>query len=210
MGKGRKYELEIKNSINEAIDQRFVWATNPDYSGVSKGTTCDLAVIHGTNYHNHTHGNFIELKKRRAKEGYRCTVMEGSSDDETGLEELERLIDGCPNWGEPYVVIKFNNREIIVIHAKDLHHYLLNDEVAEKWTGDAPSTTWRAETKMHDARLTDEDSISMRKPALSYWESTTSGQQDHLKLLDQIGGDEISYDDENITVEDGTPIEVTA
>lgn len=202
MGKGRTFELDTRRDMKSAVDERFVWVTVPDYSGVAKGSSGDIAVIYGTHYHGHVHGDFIEMKKRTAEEGHRCNVMSGSAKDECGLDELERLIDGCPNWGEPYVAIKFNNREIIVIHAQDLHDYLMDEELDT-------FNSAQAERNFHDARLTDAGSISMRKPALSYWESSTAGQDDHLKILEQTGGDQLSFD-EPISIEDGSVQRVSA
>lgn len=194
MGKGRDYELDLLRDVRDVVDDRYVWATLPDYSGVAAGTFCDLAIIFGVDYHGHVHGAFIEVKKRKGEEGYRKTVMSGSSKGETGREELERLIDGCPNWGEPYVAIKFDHREIIVLHAKDLLYYLENGEEPAEYSREGANSSWDAEQNFHDARFTDSDSISMRKPALSYWESSTAGADDHRKILEQVGGDEISYD----------------
>ncbi|WP_226041154.1 hypothetical protein [Natrinema sp. DC36] len=182
--KGRTFELDTVHDIVVDTDQRFVHAAVPDHSGNARDTYYDLEVIWPQDYHGHCHGAFIELKKRSGDEGKRVSVMSGGNDDETGKEELERLIEGTPNWGDAYVCIKFDHREIIVLHAEYLLKRLEGDVGG---FDDAWSTITKAEEKTHGARLTPSDSISMVKPCLSYWESSTAGLDDHRKILYETG-----------------------
>lgn len=179
MGKGRRFELELYNDINNNTDDE-VDASVADYSGVADTSACDLKVMYPRNTAQPTtmvNGAFIEAKKRKGKGGNRTAVMSGSSQDESGLEELERLIDATPTWGTPYLVIKWTNRRTVVINANDLHDVLLSDNETE------------AGPPFFDARLTPSDSISMRKPTLDSWKSASASEDDWYALCQGIGMD---------------------
>jgi hypothetical protein len=185
MGKGRTYELDMVRNINAVCDPRWVHAAVPDHSGNAADTFYDLEVSYSLGYDGHAM-HMIELKKRTGDEGKRTIVMSGGNDGETGLEELRRLIDGCTNWQTPWVHIKFDHREAIVLHAEDLHVALTGD--TWRTYGDLSlnrngTPTWLANI---GPRLTDADSISMRKPELDWWPSSHSGRDDHIKLLESF------------------------
>lgn len=170
MGKGKQYELDIKNEIMENTSEEVV-ALRPDYSGNSLYSVADVIVMWEDYYGNDLRAAFVEMKKRSGPEGHRQRVMSGSSKGESGLEELEGLIEGTPPWGKPWVMVKFDHREAIFTRADDLH-------AAAKDEGN---------DKFHGAQLTPANSISMRKPTLDEWQSSTSGRDDYRKLLDVIG-----------------------
>lgn len=167
MGKGKDYELEMVKQCHQITDEA-VWATRPDFSGNSKYAFADIALVYPNN-EGHCHGSFVELKKRSAEEGKRSIIMSGSSKGQSGLEELEELIEMTPEWGDPIVAIKFDHRELIVCDAVHLHSAIINPDSA---------------VEIHGARLTPSDSISMVKPTLEAWESSTAGKDDHVKLLE--------------------------
>lgn len=184
MGKGRTYELDIKRDAHADVDTDFVHVALGDYSGVAADTYYDLEIVY-PNGHAEICGAFTELKKRSGDEGKRVTIMDGSSSGESGLDELERLIEGTPNWGDPYLVVKFDHREVIVLHAEYLHKVLTEDDV--DCFDDVHPTYKGAEEGTHGARLTPSDNISMVKPELSYWPSSNAGVDDHRKILLEVG-----------------------
>lgn len=170
MGKGKRFELRIKNDINE-ITPRAVKAHRPDFSGNSRGEVADVMVVWQDNNHNRF-VDYIELKKRSGvDEGNRKVVMSGSSDGQSGVDELQELVDESPPWTRQWLGVKFQHRELMVFRAEYLLDYLDQD--------DAP----------HGARTTRGHNISMIKPTLDGWPSTAGGKADEVKLLDELGVD---------------------
>jgi Holliday junction resolvase len=169
MAKGHDYELQVTNAISRSTDQT-VACLRPDYSGNSKFAVGDIVVLHENDLH--VHADYVELKKRQADGGRRTTVMEGSSDGDSGLDELQGLCDDVPPWAVPWVAVKFTRRKLAVFKADDLRRTLENDDV-----GVAP----------FQARLTPSDNISMRKPTLDEWPSATASPADYYVLLDELG-----------------------
>lgn len=197
MGKGKRFELDLKNDINEHT-KPWVKAHRPDYSGSSVGEVADIMVVwQAERYspqrpcgHPERHVAYIESKKRSGvKEGNRKVVMNGSSQDQSGLEELEELIEESPSWADCYVAIKFPNRELIVLDASKLYTHLQ----------DYAAKMYYLEAYNHGARLTPSDNISMRKPTLDEWPSTQSGLDDHEKLLREIGVEQYDMTTDNTT-----------
>lgn len=174
--KGKRFELGIKNDANAAT-REWVKAHRPDFSGNSVGEVADVMVVWEAQRYGDAprHVAYVELKKRSGvEEGNRKVVMSGSSDGQSGVDELEELINESPSWTDTYVGVKFPNRELIVIEANELLDYLkYGDE-------DKPE-------EFHGARLTRGHNISMVKPELDWWPSSQSGEDDHIKLLHGIG-----------------------
>lgn len=195
MGKGRRFELDTKNSINDAT-RTWVKAHRPDFSGNSRGEVADVMVVWQSNRydaqqpcgHPERHVAYVELKKvSGVTEGNRKVVMSGSSDGQSGLDELHDLRAKSPPWSETYVGIKFSNRELIVLDSEALEHWVCRDE--EGWGQRyyvGPRDDLHA-CEQHGARLTNGMNISMRKPTLDNWPSSTAGEDDHIKLLHGIG-----------------------
>ena len=198
MGKGKTYELKIKNEINEHT-RGCVKAHRPDFSGNSTGEVADIMVVWQADRVDHRstgassdsserdrygdqspcghperHVAYIELKKRQAGDGKRCIVMQGSSKGQSGLGELTELVRDSPYWADCYLAVKFNNREIIVLDARELLRFLEGDSSYP-------------EAERHGARLTPSDNLSMVKPTLDSWDSSRAGQADYHKLLNEIG-----------------------
>jgi hypothetical protein len=187
MGKGKRYELETKNNINESTDSS-VKAHRPDFSGNSTGEVADVMVLwqedryepQRPSGHPERKVVYLELKKRGGvKEGNRKTVFNGSSEGQNGLEEVRELYYESPPWSDQYVVIKFRNRKPIVLEVTNLLHYLLRDEW--EWSEYDDGINY------HGARLTPSGNISMVKPTLDEWESTQSAAKDHIEILKAIG-----------------------
>jgi len=178
-GKGRAWELALYNEISRNTTNMVHGAVS-DYSGSAASSFCDLEVYHFVRdgQTDIVRGEFIELKKRRAKSGNRCIVMGGSATDESGLEELERLIDEAPHWGHKWVVVSFNKRKPIVINAESLYEMLRSDVETDRGP------------PQFDVRLTDSDSISMRKPTTDVWKSASAADTDWKVVLDVIGVDD--------------------
>lgn len=172
MSKGHDYELTLKNAIIESTTEH-VTAMRPDYSGNSKHSVADvrITVDKGARYGDGTiEDYYIEAKKRSGREGYRKTVMEGSSKGDSGLDELRGLVDDSPPWSVTKMMVKFDHREAVVFCAESLLAHLEDREQYDK-------------AERHEVALTPADSISMVKPELDNWESSTAGTEDHLKLL---------------------------
>lgn len=182
MGKGKRFELDTKNAINDAT-RGWVKAHRPDYSGSSVGEVADIMVVwQAERYddqrpsgHSERHVAYGELKKRSGvDEGNRKVVMRGSSDGQNGLEELQELLAETPPWTTTVVGVKFPNRELIVLDAQELHDALMDGRSED-------------DREMHYTRLTPSGSISMVKPELHYWPSSQTGKDDHIKFLHSIG-----------------------
>lgn len=178
MGKGHDYELTLKNSVIEATT-KYVTAMRPDYSGNSKHSVADIRVTvdKGARFGDGTvEDYYIEAKKRQGTEGYRTTIMDGSSQgDENGLGELWRLVEEAPPWAETRVMVKFDHREAVIFDARQLATYLEDPEVEYD------------KADRHGVRLTPADNLSMVKPELDNWASSTAGVPDHIKLLHECG-----------------------
>lgn len=195
MGKGKRYELSIKKDINTNT-KPHVKAHRPDFSGSSVGEAADVMVVwQADRYddqrpcgHPERHVAYVELKKRSGDEGKRTTVMSGSSQDQSGLEELQELKRELPYWAERKVAVKFPNRELGVFDAELLEDHLRSDE--EGWGFE---TTRHADDAFFDARLTPSDNISMVMPELDYWPSTRGGKADWKKLALQVGLEEYDF-----------------
>lgn len=170
--KGKVYELSIKNDINANTDEN-VKAHRPDFSGSSTGEVADVMVV--WKYHE-PNVAYLELKKRgNVDEGNRKVVMSGSSEGQNGYDELMELVEESPPWTEQYAVFKFPNRAPITFHAPTFLDYLDDDEYT------APVE------EFHGARLTPSGNISVIKPELSYWLSTSAAHDDYKEIIDYIG-----------------------
>lgn len=171
-GKGHNYELDLKNAVIEGTNE-YVTAMRPDYSGNSKHSVADIRVTVEKGFGNgRIEDYYIEAKKRTGQEGYRTTIMEGSSQgDENGMGELWRLVEEAPPWAVTKVMVKFDHREAVVFCAKTLAMYLEDDDMVYD------------KAERHGVRLTPADNISMVKPTLDDWNSSVAGFPDHIKLL---------------------------
>jgi len=194
MGKGRRFELDTKNNINENTHE-WVKAHRPDFSGNSKGEVADImAVWQAERYsdqrpsgHPERHVAYGELKKvGGVDEGNRKRVFTGSSKGQSGLEEVQDLVNGSPSWSKTVVGVKFPNRELIVLDAEVLLHYLRREEEGwGKWPG--KDSTSYDKCERHGVRLTPADSISMVKPELDWWPSSQAGKSDWEKFCLEVG-----------------------
>lgn len=197
MGKGHDYELTLKNAVIEGTSEH-VTCMRPDYSGNSKHSVADIRVTvdKGARFGDGTiEDYYVEAKKRTGQEGYRTTIMEGSSQgDENGLGELWRLVEEAPPWAVTKVMVKFDHREAAVFCAKSLAMYLEDskDSRSASSVSDSSKTSREPEVEYekaerHGVRLTPADNISMVKPELDWWASSTAGTPDHIKLLHECG-----------------------
>jgi len=181
MGKGRRFELDTKNSINDNT-RDWVKAHRPDFSGSSAGEVADIMVVWQANRyddqrpcgHSERHVAYGELKKRSGEAGNRSTVMSGSSDGQSGLEELQELRQEAPAWTKKVVGVKFPNRELAVFDAEALEHWLRRDE--DGWGSTQKRIPTTGPNKMLGARLTPSNNISMVMPELHYWDSQSAGE----------------------------------
>lgn len=186
MGKGKTYELTLKNDINAHTDD-CLKAHRPDFSGSSVGEVADILFTYQDDRydaqrpcgHAERHVVYAELKKRSCDGGNRATIMAGSSDGDSGLEELGKLATEVPYWATTKLAVKFDHRELVVLDADTLFKALCDPEIEYEYA-----------TEQHGIRLTPSDNISMVKPELDWWPSSTAGQNDYTKLLIESGVDE--------------------
>jgi len=174
MSKGRRDELSLYNDISRNTTDE-VHAAVSDYSGGAASSFCDLEVYYPTpNSQQCSIGAaFVEWKNYAGDSGNRTRIT-GSSQGETGSEELIRLCEKTPPWGDPYFGINWSNREGVVFRADQLLEAMENGESA------AP----------HSARTTGAGHVSIRKPTLDEWPSQSSGKESWYALLDRIGVDQ--------------------
>jgi hypothetical protein len=203
MGKGKRFELDTKNALNDNT-QSWVKAHRPDFSGSSAGEVADIMVVwQADRYspqrpsgHPERHVAYGELKKRDGDEGYRSTVMSGSSQDQSGLEELHELNYEPPAWTKKVLGIKFPRREMVVLDSAVVEHFLRQDE--EGWgldllpDEDVISDTWEA-CKQHGIRTTPSDNISMVMPEKDDWPTQSAGMEPWEKLAWGIGLEEYDF-----------------
>lgn len=186
MGKGRDYELDMVRGVNEAVDQDTVFSATLDYSGVASDSDADLQIVWpaGRDYWRMA---LVELKKRSGDAGKRFPThpLDGSTPDQNGMTELRRLASTGPSWSDRYFALKPDHRELVVFDAEWLlWHVTDGDEGRGSPYTDEP--TERA-VSAFSPRQTRGGNVSMRKPTLDEWESSTAGRDDVAKLLDSIG-----------------------
>lgn len=175
---GRRFEHDLVNGLTE-VTTDDVWVAAVGWSGNSKYGGCDLvasvspelATSHMTPMY------CIEAKKRNAESGKRCSrALEGSADDESGLEELWRLVESAPSWADPVIALKFDHRELSVLDAR----WIL-DELGEMEFG-VPNSV-----NLHEPRLTPSENVSMVKPTLDDWRSSQAAPDDAVVLAERLG-----------------------
>lgn len=174
MGKGKRYELRLVKDLDAATDDD-VWVVRPDYSGNSVTAVSDVAMVWPAD--RGTHGAFLEVKKRSPGTGLRASgAVAGSSQGQSGIEEVEELIEQAPPWVEPYVVIKFPNREPLVYGAEALREFVVEKNPSEPWEPYSAGVP----------KLTPSENISVKKPTTDEWPSTQAGRSDVETILDEI------------------------
>jgi len=181
--KGRNYEHELTNGLDEVTPPE-VWTATVGWSGNADRDNCDIVALVDpklTTRHE-PYSYHIEAKKRSGKEGRRIRVFRGSKDEETGIEELRRLVETTPDWGDPIVVVSFDRREVIVLDAR----WLLW-ELGEA-NGIAPPDSVRT----HGVDVTDGGSVVMVKPTLDDWQSGRASRSDAVVVAEKLG---LPYDE---------------
>jgi len=174
---GRRFEHELVNGLDK-ITPNEVWVTTAGYSGSAVADACDLVITLDPKLKVRGDPNQvnIEAKKRQGKSGNRVSVFSGSETDETGLEEVQRLVDGTPDWSDSIVAIKFDRRKLVVLDARWILSAL-----------DECDTPVPSGVKLHEPRLTPSDNISMVKPSLDDWASATAADSDEVVLAHRLG-----------------------
>jgi len=175
---GRRHEHDLNNSLNE-VTTNDVWSTTSGYSGNAESDNCDLIVTVSPKYQTRQEKRQINIEAKKitsGKAGNRTILFSGSSGGETGVEELYRLIESTPDWGQPVVTVKFSRRKLVVIDARGLHAAVSPNEFH-------PSER----VEMLEPRATDSGSISVVKPELDYWESSSAAPRDSVVLAQALG-----------------------
>lgn len=175
---GRRHEHDLNNSLNN-VTTNDVWCTSAGYSGNSASDNCDLVVSLSPQYATTTEQTQFNIECKRitsGKAGNRSMLFQGSSGGETGVDELWRLIETTPDWGQPVVTVKFSRRKLVVVDARGLHAAVGPNEFA-------PSER----VEMLEPRATDSGSISIVKPELDYWESSSAAPRDSVVLAQSLG-----------------------
>jgi len=177
---GRSYEHELAGLVEQASTD-YAWVTTCGWSGNSTVDDADIVItasLTRKTRFNPVQYN-IEAKKRNGDAGYRLSVASGSQGDETGVEEIQRLIDGTPEWGRALVAIKFDRRKVFVAPA-ELLLGIATDQVAED---DLGTSAMEQALLAMAPRTTPSDSISMIKPETNVWPSAR-GEHDGESLCE--------------------------
>jgi hypothetical protein len=209
--KGRTYELDMVRDITASTDPRYVWTTALDYSGGAADSDADIVVTFPRN-RDETALELIELKKRGGDDGNRVIVM-GGSGDETGRDELRRLVDAGPRAAESWFAVKFAHRKLVVVPSGWVWKQVaerpdelptdyrkrneIPSEAAQTYVRRTQWPYWWKPTEAHESlapRLTDAGSLSMVKPSLDWWESSTAAQSDEHVLLEALNLPEQFYE----------------
>lgn len=177
---GRRYEHTLAGQLTEATT-RDVWLSTVGYSGNSAIGSSDIVVAVSPDAQTRGQNGLylIEAKKRQAESGKRCSyVFSGSEDEETGVEELLRFINGTPDWAIPVVVISFDRRKPIVFDARMLATWLVTSgEVDTATFSDVkdvrPIEEHESLIRALAPRTTPSDNISMVKPETDELDSAT-------------------------------------
>jgi Holliday junction resolvase len=198
---GREYEHQLVNNLDE-ITPEEVWVAAIGFSGNSKSGDADVVISLDPHLvTSHEQAMYVaEAKKRQGEGGKRVSnVMTGSSTDETGLEELQRLVDNSPSWAEPLLIIKFDHREVVVLDARWVLSAIGADSRSESSVSSSPSGTQldEGESERHvpdsvpmdilEPRLTPSENISMVKPPLTAWTSASAADDDVVVIAKKLG-----------------------
>jgi hypothetical protein len=157
----------MANTLSEITSDDVV-AVCPDYSGGSVNAVCDLMLV-SPNPHK---GAFIELKSYRVEREKRVTVCSGTSSEDHGRAELQRLVDGTPPWGTAWLAVKLNNTQLIMSRAKEL----LSLSPDKRETHGPGKLRW-----------TPSGNLSIRKPTTDEWPSQTAGMTSPCVILRTVG-----------------------
>jgi len=175
---GRRHEHDLNNSLNN-VTTNDLWCTTAGYSGNSASDNCDLVVTVdplSCTQEDELQYNIEAKKITRGKSGNRVSVFTGSSGDETGLDEVTRLVESTPDWAQPVITLKFSRRKLVVIDARGLLAHM--DEY--DWV---VSET----VEMLEPRTTPSDNVSVVMPTLDDWESASAAPRDSVVLAQTLG-----------------------
>jgi len=180
---GRRYEHKMVNGVDN-VTTDDVWVTSCGYSGNSDADGCDVVVTVSPKVLTRSEPKQynIEAKKRQGEGGKRVSnVFTGSEKDETGVEELKRLVLTTPAWADPIVALKFDRRKLVVLDAR----WIL-DAIGER-DQYVPANITQGIMDVLDPRTTPSGNISMFKPTLTEWESSRAAPADEVQLCERLG-----------------------
>jgi len=152
---GRRYEHELAQQL-DTVAETDTWVTTAGYSGNSVIDGCDIVVTYMQPDAMLTQIN-IEAKKRQGTAGKRTLVA--------SLDEIERLQQGTPYWGNSCVALKFDHRQVIVCDPNEILSAIRSE-------CDSPQ---RPIVNTLSPRLTGSNKISVVKPTTDEWTSARAG-----------------------------------
>jgi len=179
---GRRYEHTLVNDLDD-VTTDAVWVTSAGYSGNSSADDCDIVVTVDSDQRPSGSPSQINIegKKRQGEAGKRISnAIGGSSDGETGVEELERLVAGTPVWAEAKIALKISRRKLFVITAETLLDAVCENRDA--YLNHRHQTMF----EVLEPRLTPSRSISLIKPETGVWPSATAASGDGVVLADEL------------------------
>lgn len=180
---GRRYEHQLTNGIDE-ITPEEVWTSTVGYSGNSSGGGSDITITVDPKLltRGETRQFCIEAKKRQGEAGKRTICFDGSKSGDTGVDEIEDLIDSTPPWGQSACVITFDRRRPLIVEPRKL----LSDAGVEPYASEMTPYSRYDDTEVFAPRVTDSDSISLVKPETDDWPSATASDEDAIVVAETL------------------------
>jgi hypothetical protein len=187
---GRRYEHVLAGNLDD-VTTDDVWTTTSGYSGNAAYDDCDLVITVSPKFqttHEPLQYNVEAKDVTRGEVGNRVSdAIAGSSSDESGIEELKRLVEGTPEWGDPVVAISFNHRKLLVVDARHLLAYLGEAEDIEEVSLLTVPPTVETVLDAFKPKTTPSGNVSMVKPKTGTWPSATASRPDEVVLADKLG-----------------------
>lgn len=181
---GRRYEHVLAGNLDD-VTTDDVWVTTAGHSGNAAYDDCDIVVTKDPQLCTRADRPQVNIEVKnvtRGSVGNRISdAIAGSSSDETGIEEVERLVDNAPAWADAVLALSMSRRKLLVLDARHLLAYL--GVLDEQHVPPTVETVLDA----FEPTLTPSNNVSMVKPEAGSWPSATASRPDAVVLADKLG-----------------------
>lgn len=175
--RGRQYENRLFNELDRETDKSVIIAGGGGMSGNTAAEQADIVVL------KHCGGINVKVYAIEVKKGTKDRFYIAAED----LEQLWRYASA--EWVEAVIVMKFNNREPVVIKLGphidiDSGEYVSLPEDAE-----APQIAQHAVRACPTAfapHATKKGSLRLDKPSTKDWSSSSAGRSDVQTVMDKL------------------------